>query len=72
MYDECRGYFPSVDYMVDHNAYYFIYESNLSEYKKNTSYACAQSFTTIEEAWFPIEITRKFPDYKAKGIPIES
>lgn len=70
--DEYRGYFPGIDYMLMYNAYHIAYQSQLPEYKMDQTCTCTESITSHEEIWFPLEVKRKFPDYKAKGIPIGS
>ncbi|MFM9984467.1 MAG: hypothetical protein ACKVOK_04495, partial [Flavobacteriales bacterium] len=69
---EYRGYFPGIDYMLYYNAYHFTWANELPSYQKSTNCNCVEEITSESEMTNTFEVRRKFPDYKAKGIPIES
>lgn len=68
---EYRGYFPGIDYMLYYNLYHMTWATDLPEYKRGGC-NCLNEITNLNETSAPINVTRKFPDYRAKGIPIES
>lgn len=67
-----RGEFSGLDYMLYYNLYHLLWAENLPAYTKSISCMCTEECTTLSESTSALEIIRKFPDYKAKGIPIES
>jgi hypothetical protein len=69
---EYRGYFPGIDYMLLYNAYHLAYAPELPEYEKTVSCECVDEITGEFELATTLDVVRKFPDYKAKGIPIDS
>ncbi len=67
-----RGEFSGLDYMLYYNLYHLLWANELPPYKREMSCACVQEITPYDEIWNQLNVNRKFPDYKAKGIPIES
>jgi len=65
-----RGEFSGIDFMVYHNLHRLLWP--VAGFKRAASCECVVEITTEEVLTSDLTCTRKFTDYKAKGIPIES
>jgi hypothetical protein len=67
-----RGEFSGIDWMLYYNLYHLLWADELPDYKRKPSCECVVEVIESATETGLIEVERKFPDYKAKGIPIES
>jgi hypothetical protein len=68
---EYRGYFPGLDYMLYYNLYHMTWSDDLPVYERG-SCNCAIEITDLTVTSTPMVVSRKFHDYREKGIPIDA
>jgi hypothetical protein len=67
-----RGEFSGLDYMLYYNLHQLLWSNTLTGYQRSINCACIEEITIESNTTEPILVSRKFEDYKSKGIPIES
>lgn len=68
-----RGEFSGLDYMYYYNAYHILHANDqLPEYKRTNSCQCREEISNLSQTQEAIDVSRKFPDYREMGIPIEA
>jgi hypothetical protein len=69
---EFRGEYAGLDFMLYYNLYHLLWGVELPPYARKINCKCIEEITMLPNLESTLNVIAKFPDYKAKGIPIES